>query len=174
MGWSQSQQIINQQENRSNNKQEDGFDRTTETDKSLPKFLGQSEEEQKASRVLATAASIGREDSRGNESQKTVQRGQLLLTIETEAKKEGIWIEKPAELVIKKIGEGQENIVLLSKDKINVVKFNLLKDLNSVDDIPKVIDKINSHNEFAANVPYFIIGFTKDKNGNVGLLMQQP
>lgn len=168
-------ETITQAESRSNNKQETNeTNRATEASKHFPEFLGQHGEGQKASRVLESASSDRRANSRGNEGKEPIQRGQLLLEIEAEAKKEGVWFDRPAELVTKKIGEGQEQIVLLSKDNKNVIKFNPLKEVNSREDLSKFVERLNAHNEFAANVPYTILGFAKDKGGNIGILLQQP
>ena len=164
-------QTINSQSPRSNNKQENGIDRTTKTSEQFPRILGDAGKSKEVSRVFASI--FDRTSDRGNEGKESIQ-GNWRNLLESAAKENGAWVESPKEIVTQKISEGQEQIVMLSKDGNNVIKFNSLKGVNTEEDLIRFIDRINSHNEFAPNAPYSILGFTKDKNGNVGILLQQP
>ncbi len=96
--------------------------------------------------------------------------------------KNGAWIEDIPKLTLgDSINNGTENTVYLSCDGRNVIKVNNFFFLNDDDtefeyvrDLKYFFDRILAHNILFPNVFYKIIGFTKDKTGQICALMKQP
>ncbi|MDR2408003.1 MAG: hypothetical protein LBE13_07825, partial [Bacteroidales bacterium] len=75
----------------------------------------------------------------------------------------------------KAIAKGQENEVHITKDGKKVIKVNNLSLLDAEHDFDSFIDRLQSHNElFGKEVPYKIIGFTKNSTGEVSVVLEQP
>ena len=148
----------------------DGNERANEIS-GIPRILGDEGKSKEVSSVFA-AILCGR-CYQGNESQGTVQN-HWLASLEQLAKEQGCWIENISSLATTEIGRGHENIVFLSKDGNNVLKFNNLIYVYNKDSLVKFIERLNSHNEFCLNAPYAILGFTRDPEGRIGLVMSQP
>ncbi|MFZ4582417.1 MAG: hypothetical protein ACOYM7_07185 [Paludibacter sp.] len=96
--------------------------------------------------------------------------------------KNGSWIEDISKLTLgDSINNGTENTVYLSKDCRNVIKVNNFFFLNDDDtefefvrDLKYFFDRISVHNQLFPDVSYKIIGFTKDKVGQICAVMLQP
>lgn len=146
-------------------------DRTTENGLSIPRFLGDAGKEQEVSSVFATV--LARGCHQGNESQGSVQNN-WLDSVEQLAKEQGIWIDRLSSIAAAEIGHGHENTVFLSKNGNSVIKFNNLAYIYDKTSIIQFIERINSHNEFAHNAPYTLLGFAKNPKGRIGLVMSQP
>jgi len=94
----------------------------------------------------------------------------------------GVWIENIYDLTLgDSINNGTENTVYLSKNDRNVIKVNNFFFLNDDDtefeyvrDLKYFFDRILAHNILFQNVFYKIIGFTKDKTGQICAVMKQP
>ena len=119
-------------------------------------------------RSLETTQGVGRE---------TKEIGaEIRQELENVAKKNGLWIEDVSSIAQtdKLISEGTaESIVYLSTDGKNVVKLNRMTFVNTVGGIYKFIDRIAANNEFAPQMAYEAVGFTKDKNGEVCMILKQ-
>ena len=147
-----------------------GNERTNEIG-TIPRILGDEGKSKEVSGVFA-AILAGGYDTR-DESQRTVQN-HWLASLEQLAKKKGCWIENISSLATTEIGRGHENIVFRSTDGNNVLKFNNLIYIYDKESLVKFIDRLNSHNEFSLEAPYIILGFTRNPEGRIGLVMSQP
>ena len=108
--------------------------RGTEENNSFPEILGNAGKSKEISRIFTSI--LQGESNRGNEEKRTIQDN-WLETIETIAKEEGIWIDNLSSIASEEIGYGQENIVFLSKDGNDVIKFNTLKNIHDKNSIIK-------------------------------------
>ena len=96
-----------------------GNERTNEIS-AIPRILGNAGKEQEVSSIFATILCRG--CCQGNEGKGTIQNN-WLASIEHLSKEQGCWIENISSLATTEIGRGHENIVFLSKDGNNVLKF---------------------------------------------------
>lgn len=145
-------------------------ERTTENG-SIPRFLGDEGKSKEVSSVFAAILRRGHDS--GNEGPGAVQDN-WLGAVEELAKNEGIWIEPLSSLATVEIGYGHENTVFRSKDGNCVIKFNNLKYVYDEETLIQFIERINSHNEFSIEAPYTLLGFAKNDEGTIGLVMSQP
>ena len=157
-----------------NNKKEmydNGSDKKAAGNGAIPGFLGNEGKCKEVSSVFATI--LDRRYDQRNEIQGAVPYN-WLESLEQLAKERGIWINNLFSIASDEIGYGHENTVFRSKDGNNVIKFNNLKYVTDDISIIQFIERINSHNEFSIEAPYTLLGFTKNNEGKVGLVMQQP
>ena len=111
-----------------NNKEIDnGSNKKTTGNGSIPRFLGNEGKGKEVSSVFAAILEGGLHQ--GNESQGTVQ-SYWLDPVEKLAKDNGVWIGKLSSMASVEIGYGHENTVFLSKDGNSVIKFNNLRDIH--------------------------------------------
>ena len=157
----------------SNNKEiyDNGSNRKATGNGTIPGFLGNEGKSKEISRIFATILNRGYD--KRNEVQRAISYN-WLDTVEQLAKEWGVWIDNLSSIATDEIGYGHENTVFRSKDGNSVIKFNNLKYVTDEISIIKFIERINSHNEFSIEAPYTLLGFTKNKEGKVGLVMQQP
>ncbi len=155
-----------------NNKEIDnGSNKKTTGNGSIPRFLGNEGKGKEVSSVFATILRRGYDQR--DESQRTIQN-HWLGSIEQLAKEQGAWIESLSSIATAEIGHGHENTVFRSVDGNSVIKFNNLRYIYDDISIIQFIERINSHNEFSVEAPYTLLGFTKDREGKIGLVMSQP
>ena len=158
-----------------NNKTEYETDRTAEKNKSFPELLGEPRERKAASRTLATAANDSRRSQSDDERKKGFPKEKFLAHLEVSARQQGTWIDNVSSLGNKLANKGgAENEIYLSKDGKSFIKLNRFTMLDDKHGIEEFIDRLNSHNEFASNVPYDILGFAEDSEGNVCIVLKQP
>jgi len=94
----------------------------------------------------------------------------------------GVWFDDVTAITNgESINNGTENTVYLSKYDRNVIKVNNFFFLNDDDsefehtrDLKYFFDRIVAHNLLFPEVSYKIIGFTKDKAGQICAVMKQP
>lgn len=152
-----------------------GTNRSTEENQHFPEILGQSGKGKEAGRTLAEAADDTRRSQPDDGRQEGFPKEKFLAYLEVRARQNGTWIDD-----IRSIGSllrrkgGAENEVYLSKDGKSYIKLNNFTLLDDNHNIEEFIDRINSHNEFAANAPYKLLGFAENSDGNVCVVMKQP
>ncbi|MDR2293220.1 MAG: hypothetical protein LBE11_07085 [Prevotellaceae bacterium] len=69
------------------------------------------------------------------------------------------------------MNKGFENEVFLSKAGLNVIQFN---NLSVSETIENFIERIKTHNEFAPNVTYTILGAGKNSQEETTVILKQP
>ncbi len=152
-----------------------GTDSSTEENQHFPEILGQSGKGKEAGKTLAEAAYDTRRGQSDDGGKKGFSREKFLAYLEVRSRQNGTWIDD-----IRSIGSllrtkgGQENEVYLSKDGRNYIKLNKFTLLDDKHNIEEFIDRINSHNEFASNAPYEVLGFAENSDGNVCVVLKQP
>ncbi len=150
-------------------------DRNTKENKHFPEILGQSGKGKEAGRTLAEAANDTRGVQHNNGEQKGFPKEKFLAHLEVRARQNGTWIDDISSITSAKARKrGAENEVYLSKDGRSYIKLNKFALLDAKHNIEEFIDRINSHNEFASNAPYEVLGFAENSDGNVCVVLQQP
>ena len=170
--------VIDNQNNNEN-------DRRTEEDIRQRVSLATGRIGQEASRTMAeTADDVRRrlqnvergKDQIRYDSRGLSERELILERLEAKAKENGIWIEDISEIanLNETLGSGSESSVYRSNDGVDAIKLNSFPTVYTADDIySKLMDRIASHNELFKNCTYEILGFAKDKNGNVCIALKQ-
>ncbi len=152
-----------------------GIDSSTEENQYFPEILGQSGKGQKAGRTLAEAADDARGVRGDNGKQKGFPKEKFLAYLEVRARQNGTWIDDISTITSARSKKnGAENEVYLSKDGRSYIKLNRFTLLDDNHNIEEFIDRINSHNEFASNATYEVLGFTENSEGNVCIVLKQP
>ena len=152
-----------------------GTNRSTEENQHFPEILGQSGKGKEAGRTLAEAADDTRRSQPDDGRQEGFPKEKFLAYLEVRARQNGTWIED-----IRSIGSllrrkgGAENEVYLSKDGKSYIKLNNFTLLDDKHNIEEFIDRINSHNEFAPNAAYEVLGFAENSDGSVCVVLKQP
>jgi hypothetical protein len=92
--------------------------------------------------------------------------------IETKAKENGFWIDDFSKVLIDgMIGRGGESEVFLSKDGKRAIKKTHLTFFSNSEDL---IYKIGIHNLLFPEVRYDIIGFGRDSQNRISVILEQP
>lgn len=148
---------------------------TTKNSQHFPEILGQQQEGRRASQTMAEAANLTRRVSNGARKQSGFSKEQFLAYLEIQARNDNTWIEDINKITSAKSKKsGKESELYLSKDGRNYIKLNRFTLLDENHGIEEFIDRINSHNEFASNAKYQVLGFAENTDGEVCIVLQQP
>jgi hypothetical protein len=98
-------------------------------------------------------------------------KNEQLAVIEKTAKENGIWFNDIS-FVGEFFSKGGENEVYFSPAKNKVYKINNFK--YAGDDVSNFFERIDAHNKLFGNVPYTVIGFTKNSVGEICAILEQP
>src|SRR5690606_3254588 len=90
------------------------------------------------------------------------------------AKQQGGYVNDISSIADKQLPTGHESEVYTSKDGTTVLKVNRLPFLNDNFSFNDWVEKIIAHNQTFPDVAYTIKGVTKNSNGEVSIILEQP
>lgn len=108
----------------------------------------------------------------GTEGKKSWTKESALSAIERASKEEGTFINPDVFSDYEKMDQRGESEVYRTND--NVIKVNNFLALDFVFRVNEFLDRLKAHNEFAKDVPYEILGFTKNEEGETCIVLSQP
>lgn len=130
---------------------------------------------QKGNRILQEASNVFDRNRDSNQQEEGgLGKLQFLAEVERIAKEEEFWIGDISTIVGKKILGGQESDVFVSKDNKDVIKLNRFSFIgNDIIGIEIFIERLNTHNELFPQDKYEVVGFSKDFEGNICIVLNQ-
>ena len=138
---------------------------------SLPRESRQDNGENEAASILRRAGDrTAASDGRGGRTKES-----LLGDVVRRSKESQTWIEDIQSIAGKHLLRGGENDVYLSNDGKSVIKVNDFSYLpDNSTNFDSFMNRVDAHNELFPNDAITIIGFTRNSEGKVSVVLSQP